>query len=188
MMLEQWQFRVAITALGGPRAASRRLACSDALVHHWLTGRRPISSEMALRLRDLMIALSGMLPGVAHDLKVAAQQAEIRRMQWRARGPRWQPAGGGKPPLTPLERKRAQTAAACRLPGGSRPVSPPPWRRDTVLSRGRSCEGADTTIALGLCGRVHRLAMSPEAQERAEGGDPKPGRDGDRSHAHPIKQ
>lgn len=31
-----------------------------------------------------MIALSGVLPGVAYDSKVAAQQAEMRQMRWRA--------------------------------------------------------------------------------------------------------
>jgi hypothetical protein len=103
-MFDPTPLRIAIEALGGPTAASRRLGCSDALVHHWLRGRRPISAEMALRLRDLMIGLSGTLPGVAHDLKVAAQQAEMRQMRWRAKRPRWQPARGDKPPLTPLER------------------------------------------------------------------------------------
>ena len=74
-MLRPDQLRLAIQALVGPSAASRRLGCGDSLVHHWLTGRRLISAEKAWRLRDLMIALSGTLPGVAYDLKVAAHQA-----------------------------------------------------------------------------------------------------------------
>jgi DNA-binding transcriptional regulator YdaS (Cro superfamily) len=104
IMLEQWELRVAITALGGPTAASRRLGCSDALVHHWLTGRRLISAEKALRLRNLMIDLCGTLPVVIQDLRRAEQEADFRRLRWRAKRPRWQPARGDKPPLTPLER------------------------------------------------------------------------------------
>ena len=120
-MLEQWQLRVAIQALGGPTAASRRLGCSDALVHHWLTGRRPISAEKAWRLRDAMIALSGTLPSVAYELKLAAQEAEMRQMRWRARRPRWQPARGDKPRPSPLElseRRRQQREIASRVAAG----------------------------------------------------------------------
>jgi hypothetical protein len=87
-MFDPWPLRIAIQAPGSTEAESRRLACSDALVHHWLTGHRPISAEMALCVRDPMILLSGTLPGVAHDLKIAAQQPKIRRMQWRARRPK----------------------------------------------------------------------------------------------------
>jgi hypothetical protein len=60
--------------------------------------------EKAWRLRDAMIARSGTLSGVAHDLKVAAQQAEMRQMRWRAGRPRWQPARGDKPRPSALER------------------------------------------------------------------------------------
>jgi len=91
-MLTQDQLRLAVRVLGGPRAAARMLGCSDALVRHWLTRRRPISAEKAWRLRDAMIALSGTLPSVCYDLKLAAREAELRQMRWRARRPRWQPA------------------------------------------------------------------------------------------------
>jgi len=120
-MLRPDQLRLAISALGRPSAASRRLGCSDSLVHHWLTGRRPISAEKARRLRDLMIVLSGTLPGVAYDLKVAAQQAEMRQMQWRAWRPRRQPARGDKPRPSPLERserRRQQREIARRVAAG----------------------------------------------------------------------
>jgi len=63
---------------------------------------------MALRLRNLMIDLSGTLPMVTHDLKVAAEQAEMRKTHWRARRPRWQPARGDRPALSPLERSERQ--------------------------------------------------------------------------------
>ena len=120
-MFDPRPLRIAIQALGGPTAASRRLGCSDSLVHHWLTGRRPISAEYARRLRDAMIALNGTLPGVAYDLKVAAQEAEMRQMRWRARRPRWQPARGDKPRPSPLEmseRKRQQREIVRRVAAG----------------------------------------------------------------------
>jgi hypothetical protein len=102
--LTQDQLRLAIQVLGGPKAASRMLGCSDTLVRHWLAGRRPISAEKAWRLRELIAGLAGTLPGVAYNLKVAAQQAEARLMQWRARRPRFQPLRGDKPKLSPFER------------------------------------------------------------------------------------
>jgi hypothetical protein len=104
MMLTHDELRVAIRVLGGPRAASRMMGCSDTLVRHWLTGRRLITAEKAQRLRELIISVNSALPGIAYNLKIAAQQAETRRMQWRARRPRWQPARGDKPRLAPLER------------------------------------------------------------------------------------
>jgi hypothetical protein len=104
MTLTQDELRLAIRVLGGPKAASRMLGCSDALIRHWLTGRRLITAEKAQRLRDLIISLNSMLPGIAYNLKVAAQHAEVRRMQWRAQRPRWQPARRDKPRLSPLER------------------------------------------------------------------------------------
>jgi hypothetical protein len=104
MMLTLDELRLAIQVLGGPRAASRMMGCSDTLVRHWLTGRRLISAQKAWRLRELIIAVNGTLPGVAYNLKVAAQHAEARLMQWRAQRPRWQPARGDKPRLSPLER------------------------------------------------------------------------------------
>jgi hypothetical protein len=100
----QDELRLAIQVLGGPQAASRMLGCSDTLVRHWLTGRRLISAPKALRLRDLIISVNSALPGIAYNLKVAAQHAETRLMQWRARRPRWQPARGDKSRLSPLER------------------------------------------------------------------------------------
>jgi hypothetical protein len=104
MTLTQDELRLAILVLGGPKAASRMLGCSDTLVRHWLRGRRLISANKALRLRDLIISVNSVLPGIAYNLKVAAQHAEVRRMQWRAQRRRWQPARGDKPRLTPLER------------------------------------------------------------------------------------
>jgi hypothetical protein len=104
MMLTQNDLRVAIQVLGGARAASRKLGCSDSLVRHLLAGRRLITAEKAQRLRDLIISVNSMLPGIAYNLKIAAQQAEVRRMQWRAQRPQWLPARGDKPRLSPLER------------------------------------------------------------------------------------
>jgi hypothetical protein len=104
MMLTQDELRLAIQVLGGPKAASRMLGCSDTLVRHWLTGRRLISAPKAWRLRELIISVKSELPGVAYNLKIAAQHAEVRVMQWRARRPRWQLATGDKPRLSPLER------------------------------------------------------------------------------------
>jgi hypothetical protein len=104
MTLTQDELRLAIRVLGGPKAASRMLGCSDTLIRHWLTGRRLISAPKAQRLRDLIISVNSTLPGIAYNLKVAAQQAETRLMQWRARRPRWQPARGDKPRRSPLER------------------------------------------------------------------------------------
>jgi hypothetical protein len=104
MMLTQDDLRLAVRVLGGPKAASEMLGCSDTLVRHWLTGRRLISAEKAQRLRDLIISVNSTLPGIAYNLKVAAQHAEVRRMQWRAQRPRWQPARLDKPRLSPLER------------------------------------------------------------------------------------
>ena len=103
-MLTQDQLRLAIQVLGGPKAASRMLGCSDTLVRHWLAGRRLISAQKAWWLRELIAELAGTLPVVAYNLKVAAQQAEARLMQWRAQRPRWQPARDDKPRLPPLER------------------------------------------------------------------------------------
>jgi DNA-binding NarL/FixJ family response regulator len=90
-ILTQDQLRLAIQVLGGPKAASQMLGCSDTLVRHWLAGRRLISAPKAQRLRDLIISVNSMLPGIAYNLKVAAQHAETRLMQWRAQRPRWQP-------------------------------------------------------------------------------------------------
>jgi hypothetical protein len=104
MMLTQDELRLAIQVLGGPKAASRMLGCSDTLVRHWLAGRRPLSAQKAWLLRELIIYVKGMLPGVAYNLKLAAQQADARLMLWRARRPRWQPARGDKPRLSSLER------------------------------------------------------------------------------------
>jgi DNA-binding transcriptional regulator YdaS (Cro superfamily) len=104
MMLTQDQLRLAIQVLGGPKAASRLLGCSDTLVRHWLAGRRLISAQKAWRLRELIAGLASTLPEVACNLKFAAQQAEARLMQWRAHRPRWQPARGDKPRLSRLER------------------------------------------------------------------------------------
>jgi hypothetical protein len=103
-MLTQDELRLAIQVLGGPTAASRKLGCTDTLVRHWLAGRRPLSAQKAWRLRELIAELAGTLPGVAFNLKLAAQQAEARLMQWRARRPRWQPPRGDKPKLSPAER------------------------------------------------------------------------------------
>jgi DNA-binding NarL/FixJ family response regulator len=104
MVPTQDELRLAIQVLGGPKAASRMLGCSDTLVRHWLAGRRLISAPKAQRLRDLIISVNSALPGIAYNLKVAAQHAETRLMQWRARRPRWQPARRDKPRLSPLER------------------------------------------------------------------------------------
>jgi hypothetical protein len=103
-MLTADELRLAIQVLGGPKAASRLLGCSDTLVRHWLTGRRPISAQKAWRLRELVIAVKDALPGVAYNLKEAAHQAEVRLSRWRAQRLRWQPARGDKPRLSPLER------------------------------------------------------------------------------------
>jgi hypothetical protein len=73
------QLHLAIQVLGGPTAAARMLGCSDTLVRHLLAGRRLLTSERALRLRELIIPINGSLPRVAHNLKIAAQQAEFRR-------------------------------------------------------------------------------------------------------------
>jgi hypothetical protein len=104
LMLTQDELRLAIQVLGGPKAASGMLGCSDTLVRHWLTGRRLLSAEKAWRLRQLITDVNGMLPGIAYNLKVAAQHAETRLMRWRARRPRWQPARRDKPRLSSLER------------------------------------------------------------------------------------
>jgi hypothetical protein len=104
MTLTQDELRLAIQVLGGPKAASRMLGCSDTLVRHWLTGRRLISAPKARRLRDLIISVNSTLPGIAYNLKVAAQHAEGRLMQWHAKRLRWQPARGDRPRLSPLER------------------------------------------------------------------------------------
>ena len=120
-MLDPRSLRIAIEALGGPAAASRRLGCSDSLVNHWLRGRREISAEKAWRLRDAIIALSGTLPGVAQDLKITAQQAELRLMQWRAMRSQWQPARGDKPRPSPLElseRRRRRREIVRRFAAG----------------------------------------------------------------------
>lgn len=133
-MFDPRPLRIAIQALGGPAAASRRLGCSDALVHHWLTGRRPISAEMALRLRDAMIALSGTLPGVAHDLKVAAQEAEMRQMRWRAR----RPSGNRREATSHRSRRWNGANAGGRSVEIARWVEagePLPWRRNRAFSR-----------------------------------------------------
>lgn len=102
------QLRLAIQVLGGPTAASHMLGCSDTLVRSWLTGRRLLTAEKAQRLRELIISINGTLPGVAYNLKVAAQRAEQRQMQWRARRPRFPPARGDKPKLSPLERSERE--------------------------------------------------------------------------------
>jgi hypothetical protein len=104
MILTQDELRLAIRVLGGPRAASAMLGCSDTLVRHWLKGRRLISAEKAWRLHELIKALTGSLPNVAFILKIAAQQGEGRLMRWRAQRPRWQPARGDKPRLSAFER------------------------------------------------------------------------------------
>jgi hypothetical protein len=80
------------------------LGCSDTLIRHWLAGRRLLTAEKALRLRDLIISINGTLPGIAYNLKMTAQHAEQRRMQWRARRPRFPPARDDKPKQSPLER------------------------------------------------------------------------------------
>jgi hypothetical protein len=80
------------------------LGCSDTLVRHWLAGRRLITAKKALRLRELITSVNSELPGVAYNLKIAAQQAEERLSRWRARRPRWEPARGDKPRLTSFER------------------------------------------------------------------------------------
>ena len=121
VMLNQDQLHLTIRVLGGPTAAARMLGCSDTLVRHWLAGRRLLTAEKALRLRDLVIFVNGELPGVAYNLKEAAQQAESRRMQWRARRARWQPARGDKPKLSPLERserRRRDREIADRVAAG----------------------------------------------------------------------
>ena len=80
--------RLAIYLLGGVKAASLLLGCSDTLVRYWLAGRRLASAEKLWRLHKLITSLNRTLPlGLAYSLKVAAQQAEARRMQWRARRP-----------------------------------------------------------------------------------------------------
>jgi hypothetical protein len=120
-MLTQDDLRLAIRVLGGPKAASRMLGCSDTLVRHWLAGRRLISAPKAQRLRDVIISVNSALPGIAYNLKVAAQHAETRLMQWRARRPRWQPARRDKPRLSPLERserRRRDREIARRLAAG----------------------------------------------------------------------
>jgi len=97
------------------------LGCSEALVRHWLTGRRLISAEKARRLRELISAVNGALPEIAYNLKVAAQEAEMRQMRWRARRPRWQPARGDKPRPSPLEmseRRRQQREIGRRVAAG----------------------------------------------------------------------
>jgi hypothetical protein len=104
MTLTENDLRLAIQVLGGPKATSRMLGCSDTLVRHWLSGRRPISAPKALRLRELITAVNSELPGIAYKLKIAAQQAEERLARWRAQRPHWQPARGDKPRLSPLER------------------------------------------------------------------------------------
>jgi DNA-binding transcriptional regulator YdaS (Cro superfamily) len=53
MMLTKDELRLAIRVLGGPKAASRMMGCSDTLIRHWVAGRRLISAERAQRLRDL---------------------------------------------------------------------------------------------------------------------------------------
>jgi hypothetical protein len=109
MMLTQDDLRLAVRVLGGPKAASLMLGCSDALVRHWLAERRPISAKKALRLRELITAVNSELPAIAYKLKIAAQHAETRLMQWRARRPRWQPPRGDKPRLSPLERSERRS-------------------------------------------------------------------------------
>jgi DNA-binding NarL/FixJ family response regulator len=104
MMLTRDELQLAIRVLGGPRAASAMLGCSDTLVRHWLKGRRLISAEKAWRLHELIKTLTGTLPGVAFNLKIAAQEGEARLMRWRAQRPRWQPARGDKPRLSAFER------------------------------------------------------------------------------------
>jgi hypothetical protein len=104
MTLTQDDLSLAIRVLGGPKAASRMLGCSDTLVRHWLTGRRPITAPKAQRLRELITRVNSELPGIAYNLKVAAHQAEERIARWRAQRPRWHPARGDKPRLSPLER------------------------------------------------------------------------------------
>jgi DNA-binding NarL/FixJ family response regulator len=103
-MLTQDELRLAIQVLGGPKAASRMLGCSDTLIRYWLAGRRLISAQKALRLRELITTVNSTLPGIAYNLKMAAQQAEQRRARWRAQRPRWLPARNDKPRLSPLER------------------------------------------------------------------------------------
>ena len=98
------QLRLAIQVLGGPTAASHMLGCSETLVRHWLAGRRLLTASKAQRLRELIISINGTLPGIAYNLKVAAQHAEVRQMEWRARRPQFPPARGGAPKLSPLER------------------------------------------------------------------------------------
>jgi len=80
------------------------LGCSEALVRHWLSGQRLKSAEKAWRLRELISAVNGALTEMAHNLKVAEQEVEMQHMRWRAKRPRWQPARGDKPRLSPLER------------------------------------------------------------------------------------
>jgi hypothetical protein len=103
-MLSLDELQLAIRVLGGPTAAARMLGCSGTLVRHLLAGRRLLTAEKAKRLRDLIIAVNSALPGIAYNLKVAAQQAEVRKGKWRARRPRFQPPRGDKPKLSPLER------------------------------------------------------------------------------------
>ena len=104
MTLTQDDLSLAIRVLGGPKAASCMLRCSDTLVRHWLTGRRLITAPKAQRLRELIIRVNSDLPDVAYKLKIAAQHADARLARWRAGRPRWQPARGDKPRLSPLER------------------------------------------------------------------------------------
>jgi hypothetical protein len=79
------------------------LGCSDTLVRRWLAGRRSLTAAKAQRLRDLIISINGTLPRIAYNLKVAAQHAEVRQMKWRARRPRFPPARGDRPKLSPLD-------------------------------------------------------------------------------------
>jgi hypothetical protein len=108
-MLTSDELQLAIRVLGGPTAAARMLGCSDTLVRYLLAGRRLLTPERALCLRELIIPINGALPGVAYNLKIAAQQAEFRRSQWRARRPRFQPPRGDKPKLSPLERSKRRS-------------------------------------------------------------------------------
>jgi transcriptional regulator with XRE-family HTH domain len=98
------RLRIAIEALGGMTAVARKVGCSKSLVRFWLTGEQQPTAEKALRLRDLIIALSGTLPTISHDLKTAAEQARLRELHYRAQRQRWAAARGDKPRLTPWER------------------------------------------------------------------------------------
>jgi hypothetical protein len=125
MTLTPDDLRIAIRVLGGPKAVSTMLGCSETLVRHWLAGRRLITAPKALRLPELITAVNSELPRIAYGLKIAAQQAEDRLSRWRAQRPRWQPARGDKPRLSSLERseRRWRDREVARRVGTGEPIA-----------------------------------------------------------------